>query len=128
MEIFDPQDFGSRLAFYGLEILPSNFLNEPGTPVASFSYIIGKVSKKEGSDMSKRAAMKVLTAVSPTVTEGVRGLSLQPLENEALRQRLNKVEHELGELPALLLLTSIFRTDSPYGAAYPSGLFSCQRQ
>ena len=42
--IFDPWEFTSRLAHYGLEVLEQNFIPEPGPSGASLSYIIGKVS------------------------------------------------------------------------------------
>lgn len=44
-KIFDPWEFSGRLAYYGLEIIESNFFAEPGSAGSSLSYILGKVRK-----------------------------------------------------------------------------------
>lgn len=43
--IFEPWEFSTRLAHYGLEIVKSNFVTEPGSSGSTLSYVLGKVSK-----------------------------------------------------------------------------------
>lgn len=44
--IFDPWEFGNRLAHFGLEIVRSNFVTEPGRAGSTLSYVLGKVAKQ----------------------------------------------------------------------------------
>lgn len=44
--IFDPWEFKGRLAHYGLRIVDSNFVTEPGPAGSTLSYVIGKVPNK----------------------------------------------------------------------------------
>lgn len=43
--IFDPWEFSNRLAHFGLEIVRSNFVTEPGHAGSTLTYVLGKVAK-----------------------------------------------------------------------------------